>query len=74
MALQTMEINSRSTLLDLLSELRCLHLNRDLKIISGSFDLNLTVSCQFRLSKDGSIWDLYCLDDKGGSGYLRRTG
>lgn len=73
MALKEMEIGSRKHLLDLLSELRCMQLDGNINFISGSFDLDLEVRCKFRTTKDGLVWELYCMDDKGGSGYLRRA-
>jgi hypothetical protein len=48
-----------------------MRLRKDIKL-AGSFDMSSVVYAQFTLRDTGQLWELNCVNDNYGNGYLKK--
>ena len=72
--LEQTQITSFAQLNKITGELGAMHVRRDIKLLKGSFDMADVVFAQFREKDTGKVWELRCVNDNHGQGYLKKIG
>jgi hypothetical protein len=70
--LEECQISSFDQLNQLTGKLSAMRLRKEIKLLAGSFDMSSVVFAQFRLKDTGQVWELNCVNDNHGSGYLKK--
>jgi len=71
MELNEASIQSPAELESLLSKLRGMQFQRELKLVRGSFDDHGIIDAEFKLKGSSELWQFYCTTEIGG-GYLKK--
>ena len=70
--LEETQVTSFDQLNNLTAKLSAMQLRREIKLITGSFDMANTVYAQFKVKDTGQSWELRCVNDSHGGGYLKK--
>lgn len=70
--MEEIQISSSQQLNTIIDKLSAMQLRRELKLLAGSFQLNAIVYAQFSMRDSGQVWELKCVNDAHGGGYLKK--
>jgi hypothetical protein len=71
--LEEMQITGFDQLNMITGKLGVMQRQREIKLLEGSFDMSDVVFARFRIKATGQVWELRCVNDQHGSGYLKKV-